>query len=138
MIFFVQQIVSHYGLEAENQLLRSLLTEAAKTSWDTDRTGPAVNSIHASLLAQYLGSLLSHPAKSTVVCRAVDTPNRSVQKVRFMFILLVCACICLKNGCSPTCSGYGVFILTPNSLKQFEEFGMSSEVFRITSTYSFF
>ncbi|XP_013136530.1 PREDICTED: CCR4-NOT transcription complex subunit 1 isoform X2 [Papilio polytes] len=77
----LSQIVNHYGLEAENQLLRSLLTEAAKTSWDTDRTGPAVNSIHASLLAQYLGSLLSHPAKSTVVCRAVDSPNRSVQKI---------------------------------------------------------
>ncbi|XP_068619927.1 CCR4-NOT transcription complex subunit 1 isoform X4 [Battus philenor] len=77
----LSQIVGNYGLEAENQLLRCLLTEAAKTSWDSDRASSSVNSVHASLLAQYLTSLLNHPAKSTVVCRAVDLPNRSVQKV---------------------------------------------------------
>ncbi|CAG4984058.1 unnamed protein product [Parnassius apollo] len=76
----LSQIVNLYGLEAENQLLRCLLTEAARTSWDSDRTGSSVSSVHASLLAQHLASLLNHPAKSTVVCRAVDHPNRSLQK----------------------------------------------------------
>lgn len=74
------QIVSLYGLEAENQLLRCLLTEAAKTSWDNDRPGSAFN-VHATLLAQHLASLLNHPAKSTVVCRTVDQPTKSLQKV---------------------------------------------------------
>ncbi|XP_046976723.1 CCR4-NOT transcription complex subunit 1 isoform X2 [Vanessa cardui] len=76
----LSQIVSLYGLEAENQLLRCLLTEAAKTSWDNDRPGTAF-SVHATLLAQHLASLLNHPAKSTVVCRTLDHPTRSLQKV---------------------------------------------------------
>uniref|UniRef100_A0A2A4JSL1 CCR4-NOT transcription complex subunit 1 n=1 Tax=Heliothis virescens TaxID=7102 RepID=A0A2A4JSL1_HELVI len=78
----LSQLVSLYGLEAENQLLRCLLTEAAKNSWDTDRPGNSPNnSIHASLLAQHLASLLNHPAKSTVICRAVDQPTRTLQKI---------------------------------------------------------
>ncbi|XP_061382387.1 CCR4-NOT transcription complex subunit 1 isoform X1 [Danaus plexippus] len=72
----LSQIVSLYGLEAENQLLRCLLSEAAKT-WD-ERTA---SSVHASLLAQHLACLLNHPAKSTVICQAVDQPTRSLQKV---------------------------------------------------------
>ncbi|XP_072931342.1 CCR4-NOT transcription complex subunit 1 isoform X2 [Epargyreus clarus] len=75
------QIVSLYGLEAESQLLKCLLTEAAKTSWDTERPGSSVNSVHATLLGQYLASLLSHPAKATAVCRTIDHPNRHLQKV---------------------------------------------------------
>ncbi|XP_045510260.1 CCR4-NOT transcription complex subunit 1 isoform X1 [Colias croceus] len=74
------QIVNTHGLEAENQLLRSLFTEAVKASWDNDRTGTISFGIHASLLAQILASLLNHPAKSTVVCRAIDNPARSLQK----------------------------------------------------------
>ncbi|XP_028158928.1 CCR4-NOT transcription complex subunit 1 isoform X2 [Ostrinia furnacalis] len=78
----LSQLVSLYGLEAENQLLRCLLTEAAKASWDTERTGSGSNtSVHASLLTQHLTALLNHPAKSTVVCRAVDNPTRSLQKI---------------------------------------------------------
>ncbi|XP_013184897.1 CCR4-NOT transcription complex subunit 1 isoform X2 [Amyelois transitella] len=79
----LSQIVSLYGLEAENQLLRCLFTEAAKTSWDTDRQGPSSNnnSLHASLLSQHLAALLNHPAKATVLCRAVDNPTRAVQKI---------------------------------------------------------
>ncbi|XP_039763279.1 CCR4-NOT transcription complex subunit 1 isoform X3 [Pararge aegeria] len=73
------QIISLYGLEAENQVLRCLLTEAAKTSWENDRPGPA-SSVHATLLAQYLSCLLNHPARSTVVCRIIDNPAKSVQK----------------------------------------------------------
>lgn len=78
----LNQIVSVYGLEAENQVLRCLLTEAARIAWDGDRTtSAATNSIHASLLGQQLAGLLNHPAKSTVVCRAVDHPTRSVTKL---------------------------------------------------------
>lgn len=85
MILCQTQLVSIYGLEAENQLLRCLLTEAAKNSWDTDRPGSSpTNSIHASLLAQHLASLLNHPAKSTVICRAVDQPTRTLQKVSIL------------------------------------------------------
>ncbi|XP_030040329.1 CCR4-NOT transcription complex subunit 1 isoform X2 [Manduca sexta] len=77
----LSQLVSLYGLEAENQLLRCLLSEAGKTLWDSDRPSSTYNSIHASLLGQHLASLLHHPAKSTVVCRAVDQPARALQKV---------------------------------------------------------
>lgn len=91
------QIVSLYGLEAENQLLRCLLSEAAKT-WD-ERTA---SSVHASLLAQHLACLLNHPAKSTVICQAVDQPTRSLQKVNELYnsfvidCFIFCVC-CPKN-----------------------------------------
>ncbi|XP_041987025.1 CCR4-NOT transcription complex subunit 1 [Aricia agestis] len=73
------QIVNIHGLEAENQLLKCLLAEAAKTSWENDRPG-TTNSVHAQLLAQHIGTLLNHPAKATVICRVVDQPTRAVQK----------------------------------------------------------
>ncbi|KAJ2954200.1 hypothetical protein O0L34_g2438 [Tuta absoluta] len=77
----VIKIVHIYGLEAENQLLRCLFTEAAKASWDNDRPTSSITSIHGSLLTQHLACLLNHPAKSTVVCRTVDQPTRTLQKI---------------------------------------------------------
>ncbi|XP_063392578.1 CCR4-NOT transcription complex subunit 1 isoform X1 [Cydia fagiglandana] len=76
------KLVNLYGLEAENQLLRCLLAEAAKTTWDTDRSSSSAgSSVHASLLSQHLTSLLNHPGKATVVCCLVDNPPRSLQKI---------------------------------------------------------
>ncbi|XP_059059892.1 CCR4-NOT transcription complex subunit 1-like isoform X2 [Achroia grisella] len=78
----LSQLVSLYGLEAENHLLRCLLTEAVKASWDSDRPSSSITSnLHASLLSQHLAALLNHPAKSTVLCRAVDNPSRALQKI---------------------------------------------------------
>ncbi|CAH4038649.1 unnamed protein product [Pieris brassicae] len=74
------QIVTIHGLEAENHVLRSLLSEAVKTSWDNERSGIANTGLHASLLAQLLTSLLDHPAKSTIICRTIDNPAKALQK----------------------------------------------------------
>ncbi|VVC86298.1 unnamed protein product [Leptidea sinapis] len=76
----LSQIVNDHGFEAENQVLKCLFTEVIKTSWDNDRAGSANSGVHSSLLTQILSSVLSHPAKSTVLCRTVDIPAQSLQK----------------------------------------------------------
>ncbi|GBP76975.1 CCR4-NOT transcription complex subunit 1 [Eumeta japonica] len=75
------ELVSLHGLDAESELLKWLLTEAAKSGWDAEQASSSGSSVHASLLAQCLTALLNHPARSTVVCKAIDQPNKSLQKI---------------------------------------------------------
>ncbi|XP_072946619.1 CCR4-NOT transcription complex subunit 1-like [Epargyreus clarus] len=66
------QLVSLYGLEAERQLLRSLVGQAR-----CDEERPASVSVHVSFLAEHLVSLLNHPAKATALCQIVEPGVRS-------------------------------------------------------------